>query len=194
MLNVNPKNIPYSLLALQSVWGNRLNFQIQFFIHSTISRLTEANQHFVQQFNKISPNPSLPTFTLTLIWKDVQATELICAPTTFIPICGEINALRYFARVGPTEFNYHSGAESVDILQTEALLDTCHQLISLKNPKDRQVLFHQLEAAVKNRVSLKNAIGEIALFSTLKQLRNADIDSIPELKHLFKQINTKYSC
>lgn len=190
VLNVNPKNIPYSLIALQTIWQNRLNLQVNCHTHSSIPNLPEPNQYFSRQLNKRTSNPNLPTLNVTLIWKDVPTTELICIPTSFIPISGEINALRYFIRIGPNEFGY-SDKSVQQTLETEQLLDTCHRLIQTKNGKERQALLRQIGTTVQKQKNL-NKISDIALSSAMKQLRISDKDITPDLSRWLKTANTTY--
>lgn len=176
---------------MQTIWLNRLNLQVKCHTHSSISNLPEPNQYFSQQLSKRQANPALPTLNVTLIWKDVSTTELICVPASFIPISGEINALRYFIRIGPNEFNGYSDGDVQQILVTEQLLDTCHRLIQTKNVKERQALLRQIGATIQNQKNL-NEISDIALSSAMKQLKISDKDITPDLSRWLKTANTTY--
>lgn len=190
VLNANPKKIPYSLIALQAIWQNRLNLQVRCHTHSSIANLPEPNQFFSQQLGRQTPNPTLPTLNVTLIWKDVPTTELICAPTSFIPISGEINALRYFIRVGPNEFGYSNGNVQ-QTLETEQLLDTCHRLIQTVNGKERQALLRQIGTTIQKQ-QCSTQISDIALSSAMKQLKVSDKDITPDLSRWLKKTTTTY--
>lgn len=71
MVNASPENIPYGLLALKKLWMNRLNLQVECFIHSTIPQLTEEALNFQNEITSFEPKlENLPRIKVTLIWKN----------------------------------------------------------------------------------------------------------------------------
>jgi len=194
VINAHPKNIPYSLVALQRVWRNRLHLIVNCYTHSTISSLPEANAHFAQQLSKhTTSNNSLPTLTVSLIWKDVPTTELLCAPATFIPIYGEVNVLRHFSRIGPNEYAYET--TSHDDVQINSILDLCHLLVSVTTARDRQSILWQLNGVLGNGKFFGGSvfnISDLAISSAIKQLSISAKDISPNLTKWLKSVSTLF--
>lgn len=169
VINANPNDIPYTLLALQELWQNRLNLIVKCYTHSTVANLPEATQRFAQQLERLPADATLPSLTVALIWKNVTITELQCAPTTFIPLYGEANIVRYFTRIGPNEFGYELTLpeRSVGI---DALLDACYQL-STTPAKQQREQYKKLSTKFNSLATGNDVtVVDIALFSIGKQL------------------------
>lgn len=70
VINVNPSNIPYSILAIKNIWRDRLNVNVEFFTHSTVPQLSDDVKNFMNRVKSIETLSSLPSLKLTIIWKD----------------------------------------------------------------------------------------------------------------------------
>ncbi|XP_031640616.1 probable aminoacyl tRNA synthase complex-interacting multifunctional protein 2 isoform X2 [Contarinia nasturtii] len=174
VVHVNPANVPYSLLGLQTLWTNRLNLVIECYTHSSIAELPVENQAFVKRVGSFKANATAPTLNLSLIWKDTPTTNLVCAPGTFIPISGEANILRYLLRIGPSEFGY-LGAGSIQAqMEIDALFDLIHELVLASAKKDhRSSILKRLSQRLNTQTAFggdSTNVSDYAVFSTLKQL------------------------
>lgn len=190
VVNVNPKNIPYSLATLQTLWRNRLNIVVQCYVHSTVAEVSSSAKEFANSIQQAKSNSALPTLNVSLIWKDVAVTELQCAPTTFIPIFGEVNILRYLSRVGPNEYGYeHSivGAAEID-----SILDVCHQLTTASVHKERQAILKKFNVKLGQTDYFNGrtlGIVDVAFHSAIQQLNITAKDLTPTLIKWQKRIN-----
>lgn len=194
VINANPKNIPYSLIALQNIWQNRLNLTINCYTHSTIGSLPEPNQFFANQLKKNSTIASLPTLNISLIWKETKITELICAPTSFVPIAGEVNVIRYLSRVGPKEFGY-GDTTILESLEIDSTLDLCHQLFVADNAKERLATLRKLSIKLGNQRYFGGnqfSVSDIAISSAFKQLPVSSKDITPNLNNWIKLATTTF--
>lgn len=195
VINVHPKNIPFSLLALQKIWQHRLSLVINCYTHSSVATLPDQNQHFAKQLTKLTPKPALPVLNVALIWKEIANTELICAPTSFIPIVGEVNVVRYLSRVGPKEFGYIDAdiSRSLDI---DSVLDLGHQLfVAGNNAKERLPVLRALSDRLGNRRFFGGdefAVSDIAISSAFKQLTVSSKDIAPNLSTWAKQASVLF--
>merc|ERR1712080_624157 len=106
---------------------------------------------------------------LTLIWTEVgRDCELVVSPITQSVIRGEVNVLRYLARLFPSILPYESG----DCTVQDQLLDSVHCL-AWAQPKDKQPLLRQFAATLTKTPYLAgSSIGasDLCLFSVIKQL------------------------
>lgn len=161
VVNACPENIPYGLLALKKLWINRLNLQVECFTHSTVPKLSEEALHFQKVITGLEPKvENLPRIKVTLIWKNVGTyTEMITSPTAYVPICGEVNILRFLSRCGPNEFNYE---RQDDLTEADSILDTCYLLINKQNVKDKKQILKTLNSKL-GKVSCFGAAGQISL-------------------------------
>lgn len=195
VVNVHPKNIPFSLLALQTIWQRRLNLIVKCYTHSSVAALPDQNQYFAKQLTKLTPNPGLPLITLSLVWKEIASTELICAPTSFIPIVGEVNVLRYLSRVGPKEFGYVD-ADLIQSLEIDSTLDLCHQLFTAgNNAKERLTVLRALSNKLDKHPFFGGdefAISDIAVSSAFKQLTVSSKDIAPNLNNWVKRASNLF--
>jgi len=174
VIHANPVNTPFSLLGLQTLWTNRLNFVIECYTHSSIKELSSETQAFVKRLGEFKPNPQVPTLKLSLIWKETSSTDLVCAPGTFIPISGEANILRYLIRIGPSEFGY-IGAGSIQAnLEIDALFDIIYELIVASGKDHRSSILKRLSQRLNTQTAFGGSstnVSDLAVFSTLKQLK-----------------------
>ncbi|XP_040154316.1 probable aminoacyl tRNA synthase complex-interacting multifunctional protein 2 isoform X1 [Anopheles arabiensis] len=173
VVNASPEYVPYSLLALKNLWKDRLNLQVECFTHSTVPKLSEealAFQNAVTASGTAAAN--LPRIKVTLIWKNVGAyTEMITSPTSYVPICGEVNILRYLSRCGPSEFNYEQ-QDNVD--EVDSILDACYLLLNKQNVKQRQQILRTLGAKLGKAAGFGGAdlsLCDIAFTSAVKQVQ-----------------------
>lgn len=195
VINMHPKNIPFSLLALQKIWQHRLNLIVKCYTHSTVAALPDQNQHFAKQLTKLTPKPELPVLNVSLIWKEIANTELICAPTSFVPIVGEVNVLRYLSRVGPKEFGYVD-ADLIRSLEIDSALDLCHQLfVAGNNAKERLTMLRALSTKLGESSFFGGdefAISDIAVSSAFKQLTVSSKDIAPNLNNWVKKASSLF--
>jgi len=195
VVNANPKNIPYSLATLQTLWSNRLNIVVQCYVHSTIAEISASAKEFATSIQQTKSNSTLPTLNVSLIWKDVTVTELQCAPTTFIPIFGEVNILRYLSRVGPNEYGYENSI--VQAAEIDGILDACHQLITVSAQKERLAILKKLHVKLGQSEYFNGAllgVVDVALHSAVKQLNLSAKDLTPPLVNWQGRINDVLLC
>lgn len=197
VVNVHPKNIPFSLLALQKIWQHRLALVVKCYTHSSVAALPDQNQHFAKQLTKLAAasTPALPVLNVSLIWKEIANTELVCAPTSFIPIVGEVNVLRYLSRVGPKEFGY-GDADLMQSLEIDSALDLCHQLfVAGNNAKERLTVLRALSNKLGERRFFGGdefAVVDIAVSSAFKQLTVSSKDIAPNLNTWVKKASNLF--
>lgn len=192
VVNASPGNIPYGLLALKKLWIDRLNLQVECFTHSTISQLTEEALNFQNAITSDEPKlENLPRIKVTLIWKNVGTyTEMIISPTAYVPICGEVNILRFLSRCGPSEFNYE---RNDDVVEVDSILDTCYLLINKQNLKDKKQVLKLLSSKLGKTPSFGGdelSLCDIAATSAIKQLQkslNKDIN--PNMTKLIGRVS-----
>lgn len=176
VVNASPENIPYGLLALKKLWINRLNLQVECFTHSTIPQLTEEALNFQNAITSFEPKlENLPRIKVTLIWKNVGTyTEMITSPTAYVPICGEVNILRFLSRCGPSEFNYERNND--DVVEVDSILDTCYLLINKQNLKDKKQVLKTLSSKLGKTPCFGGeelSLCDIAATSAIKQLQKS---------------------
>lgn len=143
IINANPSNIPYSLLALKKLWTHRLSVTLQFYTHSTVSGLTQPAINF-QNLCTAHQSTSSANLNITLIWKNIDNIEMINGSSS--PVIGESNILRYLARIGPNEFNYESNGSNYNEIDSQ--LDLSELLISASTAKERQTIFKTLNTTL----------------------------------------------
>lgn len=172
VIHANPTKVPFSLLGLQTLWANRLNFVIDSYTHSSVKEPSPETQQFVKRVSAFKPNPAVPTLRLSLIWKETSSTDLVCAPGTFIPISGEANVLRYLIRVGPSEFGYGGSIQAN--LEIDALFDIINELLLATGKDYRSSILKRLSQRLNTQTAFGGSatnISDLAVFSTLKQLK-----------------------
>lgn len=183
VIHVSPANIPYSLLGLQSLWANRLNLCIECYTHSSIVQLPVQNRAFVERAHSFKSNSNVPTLKVSIIWKIISSTQLVCAPGTFIPICGEPNIIRYLIRIGPSEFGYGDELSIQSNLEIDVVFDLIHELLSSSSSaKDQRA---SILKRISQRLGTKSTFGtqstnvsDIAVLSAFKQL-NVNANELP---------------
>lgn len=171
VINVHPKNVPYSLLALKNQWQSRLKIRSQVFTHSSIheSEVTAAAKEFVEKLMQ-DDGRQYATLNVTIIWKNIATTEMISTPSQ-LSVYGEINIIRYLNRVGPNEFYYEHDNHEANL--HDQVLDISYQLSKKQDEKDRQKFVKQLGQRLGNSQFYNNSsslsISDIAVSSILKK-------------------------
>lgn len=95
---------------------------------------------------------------------------MITSPTAYVPICGEVNILRFLSRCGPIEFNYEQHA---DVTEADSILDTCYLLINKSNPKEKKQVLKTLSSKLGKTPSFGGdeiSLCDIAATSAIKQV------------------------
>ncbi|XP_055529356.1 probable aminoacyl tRNA synthase complex-interacting multifunctional protein 2 isoform X2 [Wyeomyia smithii] len=192
VVNASPEYIPYGLLALKKLWINRLNLHVGCFTHSTISKLSEEAISFQNNITSLKPlDDKLPSINVTLIWKNVGTyTEMITSPTAYVPICGEVNILRFLSRCGPSEFNYE---RYEDVNEVDSILDACYLLINKQNVKDKKLVLKTFNSKLGKTPSFGGAditLCDIAATSAIKQVQKALAKDInPNITKLMTRVS-----
>lgn len=174
VINVHPTNVPYSVLAIKNLWKGRLNLQVNVFTHSTVkeSDFPKAAKDFASKVSTEVAQNNLPTLKVTIIWKDVETTQMLTSPVS-IPIYSEANIIRFLNRVGPSEFWYESDNQFANL--NDIVLDICYQLSKKHSSKER-LYFVQL---------LSQRLGKSQFYNDSTNLSAADISVASILKKLF---------
>ncbi|XP_035785173.1 probable aminoacyl tRNA synthase complex-interacting multifunctional protein 2 isoform X2 [Anopheles albimanus] len=194
VINASPEHVPYSLLALKNLWKDRLNLQVECFTHSTVPKLSDEAVNFQTAISSTNdPIASkLPIIKVTLIWKNVGTyTEMITSPTSYVPICGEVNILRYLSRCGPNEFNYEL---LENVVEVDSILDACYLLINKQNIKQRQQILRTLGAKLGKTIGFGGediSMCDIAFTSAVKQVhRTISKDINPNMAKCIARVTT----
>jgi len=112
---------------------------------------------------------SLADVRVTLIWAEVSGEcELMVSPLTQSVIKGEVNILRYFARVFDDEFVYEN---SSDLASIDCMLDTIASL-PYAAPKNRPPMLRSVTSGLSKSAHVNGddiTLADLALFSYLKQ-------------------------
>lgn len=172
VINVHPTKAPFSILALKNQWKGRLNLQAEIFTHSSVkeSDFTKIAKDFVDKVSAPVEQNNLPTLKVTIIWKDVETTQMITSPV-ILPVYGEVNIIRYLNRVGPSEFWYEADNHFANV--TDTVLDVCYQLSKKSSVKERQQCVVQLSQRLGRgeffNESSSLSVADIAVSSTLKK-------------------------
>ncbi|XP_049541440.1 probable aminoacyl tRNA synthase complex-interacting multifunctional protein 2 isoform X1 [Anopheles darlingi] len=194
VINASPEHVPYSLLALKNLWKDRLNLQVECFTHSTVPKLSDEAVNFQKAISSTSEAiaSQLPVIKVTLIWKNVGTyTEMITSPTSYVPICGEVNILRYLSRCGPSEYNYEL---LQNVVEVDSILDACYLLINKQNIKQRQQILRTLGAKLGKTIGFGGedvSMCDIAFTSAVKQVqRTVGKDINPNMAKCIARVAT----
>jgi len=129
---------------------------------------------------------------LTLIWTEVGPDcELMVSPLTQSVIKGEVNMLRYLARLFPSILPYESTGPRVELV--DSLLDSVTSLCWVV-PKSRQPLLRSMSANLSKGGYLAGStltIADLALYSIIQNLKLVK-ELQPELATWFKTIGSKF--
>jgi len=127
---------------------------------------------------------SKASLRLTVIWCEEGSgdCQLLVSPLTQLPIRGEVNLLRYIARLYPNVLSY----EGPSCTTQDEFLDNVHRLY-WGGARSRAATFHQLTSnlsATKNLAGVKPGASDLALFSAVVNLKlQGDLSS--EAKNWF---------
>lgn len=182
VINVHPTNIPYSLLALKNMWNGRLNVNVSVFSHSSVkeSEITNTAKEFADKISAGVAQSGLPTLNVTIIWKDVETTQMVASATS-TSVYGEVNIIRYLNRVGPSEFLYEVDNHFANLSDT--VLDVAYQLSKKHSNKERlyfiQLLSQRLGKSQFYNDSPTLSVADIAVASILKKLFASNVKELP---------------
>lgn len=193
VINVHPRNVPYSLLALKNQWQGRLRLQAEVYTHSSIpeSEVTAAAKDFAQKITETDGRQYV-TLKVTIIWKDIATTEMISSPGKLIPVYGEINIIRFLNRIGPNEFYYEIDNHVANL--HDQVLDICYQLSKKQTKKDQQQFVKQLSQKLGNNQFYNGSdslsISDVAVSSILKKIFAENLKELPaNLQSWLQQIS-----
>lgn len=161
--------IPYSLLAIQKLWANRLNLVVEFFTHSSILELTLEHNSFASALASFKANPNVPTLKVSLIWKEISNLVLVGLPGTFIPITGEANILRYLMRIGPNEFGYSDVRTNLEV---DSVFDLLYELSLTASKDHRASILKRISQRLAKKSTFANKtpnVCDIGVASIIKQ-------------------------
>jgi len=158
-----------------------LNLQVDVFTHSSIqeSSFSDVARNFAAKISTPAENASLPTLKLTVIWKDVETTQMVTSPSKLIPVYGEVNIIRFLNRIGPNELCYENDNSFAN--NSDAILDICYMLSKKHSAKERQQHVQLLSQRLGKSQFFSNAsslaIADIAVSSILKKV--FDVKELP---------------
>ncbi|KAI4461155.1 aminoacyl trna synthase complex-interacting multifunctional protein [Holotrichia oblita] len=174
VINVSPLHPPYFLEVLQKIWNERIYLNIESYLHSSVSELPNEAKVLIDKLQlSLHKYGDLPQLTVRIIWKDVGPhPELVVSK---VPILGEVNILRYFAR-STSSMNY----ETSNPFELDSILDTCYTLIQSKTKTDRSAAMHIINKKLGKSQWLcdrsEYTIADIAAYSSLKQIPQNEIN------------------
>lgn len=71
VVNANPQNIPYVLLALKNLWRDLLTLDVESYLHSSMVEYPEAAKSFSSELASVNNVvKSVPVLKLKIIWKN----------------------------------------------------------------------------------------------------------------------------
>ena len=139
-------------------------------------------------------------YGITIIWKSTgKDPVLVVNPTT--PIVGEVNIIRYLARIIESMSNRFSGVRHAikydsltpaKVSQLDEQLDFIHQLIHNECPQQRKASIQRLLNRQKDILSESSSIADIALLSACigEERRNANFFSKDDKQFVINIRNT----
>jgi aminoacyl tRNA synthase complex-interacting multifunctional protein 2 len=184
VINANPDNIPYGILALKNLWKDRLQIVADTYVHSTIANFPENAVKFSEMLSKRDNASKLPALKTTIIWKDTDVTSMVSSASKYVPIYGEINIMRYLNRVGPKEFNYDKSSNAFQATVDDSVLDMCYVLSQKETThKERQFYLQQLNQRLGKQKFFNGndelSFVDMAVSSVLKQLSTKNPKDLP---------------
>lgn len=169
VIHVPPTKIPYSLLAIQKLWANRLNLVVEFFTHSTVLALTLEHNKFASALTSFQSNANVPTFYVSIIWKETSNLALVGLSGTFIPITGEVNILRYLMRIGPNELGYNDVKTNLEV---DSVFDLLYELSLTASKDHRASILKRISQRLAKKTSFAEGtpnVCDIGVLSIIKQ-------------------------
>jgi len=169
IINASLTHPPYSLQLIQKLWLNYVHLSVKSHLHSTVTGLNEKAVALTEALDSFAPKTQVPKVSVRLIWKDVGAnTELIVSPT---PIQGEINILRFLARLSTSHLNYENGPNPHEI---DSLLENSYAIIRAKTKTERASLLQNINKSLGKHQWLAGrgqmSIADLAAYSAIKQV------------------------
>ncbi|RZF35526.1 hypothetical protein LSTR_LSTR010217 [Laodelphax striatellus] len=176
VINANPNHPPYSLLAINTLWGNKLKMRVTTHFHSTISTIDKVDELFqvLQDNNNNGCNSS--SLNITLVWKETGPDcELIISPLHHTAIRGEVNLLRYLERhLSPVD-----SQDAIAATRLDSLLDRCHCLRHATTAKEKKSIVKALNAALGKGAWIggtkEMGVADVALWSVLRCDRELEL-------------------
>lgn len=164
IINVNPKMLPYSVLALKRAWTDT-DIRIQTYIHSSIDEQVPSIDD-----QSVTRSPKTNVINLQFIWKDVADLEFVSGLRGY-SVTGEMNFLRHLSRL-VSSHNYENSACSENINRIDWILDVCHSIRYQSTLERKQELISLLVDKLNINSSDKKEpdIADIAVWSTIKQV------------------------
>ncbi|XP_043470842.1 aminoacyl tRNA synthase complex-interacting multifunctional protein 2 isoform X2 [Leptopilina heterotoma] len=187
ILSANPKNPPFSILALTKIWKDSI-FQIQSHTHSSINESVPEFSLNDNKENKTQKN----CINLRLIWKDVPDVRLNCGLTK-CPIDGEVNFLRYLCRVVKSHSYENSNSSIEEITRIDSILDFCHSSMFETTRQVEKAILRLNEHLTKGPWLLNKSepsVIDMAVWSLIKRL-NLKLQS-PSLAKWFQECEKKF--
>ncbi|XP_039292671.1 aminoacyl tRNA synthase complex-interacting multifunctional protein 2 [Nilaparvata lugens] len=167
VINANPKHPPYSLLAINKLWGDKLKVRVNSHVHSTIATFPKVNELFQVLHDNNNNGCSQSSLNITLVWKETSGPdlELITSPLHHTAIRGEVNLLRYLHR------HLQSHDDTVAATRLDSLLDRCHGLRHASTAKEKKAGVKAANAALGKGQWLgggEMGVADVALWSVVK--------------------------
>jgi len=182
VVRCSPTHPVFSIPAVHKLLcGAGLSVHTSCHTHSSVTSLPKQCQAFLPE-SQVSR--SAAQVRITLIWKDIgRDCELMVSPLTQTLIKGEVNVLRYFARLFPSILPYENIEEVTNV---NSMLDTVSSILWAL-PKERQPLMRTLVNSLGKSSFLAGqslSVVDLALYSLVKQL-SLEKDLQPELSKWF---------
>ncbi|XP_015116669.1 probable aminoacyl tRNA synthase complex-interacting multifunctional protein 2 isoform X2 [Diachasma alloeum] len=169
VLNVNPESPSYSVLALRKVWSD-VDFRIEPFQHSSV-------KGSIPQGFERSRGCEESVVNISFIWKKVNNTELVLSGLHGYCILGEVNFLRYLARL----LDNYDSLPPDETTKIDRILDLSHQLVCNENLKEKLAIIVLLEKKIGDDKWFSGhktpGITDVAVWSALKQISPKSLPS-----------------
>jgi len=187
VIRCSPSKPAFSLPGIVTMLSNHMTVFTSVHCHSCVPNLPGHLNNFL-------PTPAGErgdaNVKVTLIWKEVgKDCELMVSPISQSVIKGEVNIIRYFARLFPSVFTYENDRTAAAV---DNLLDSVTSLLWAQ-PKDRQPILRPLAINLGKSSFLCGesfGIADLALFSALKQI-GLERDLQPEFRKWFTLVSAK---
>jgi len=187
VIRCSPSKPAFSLPGIVSMLSNHMTVFTSVHSHSCVPNLPGHLNNFLPACHVERGEANVK---VTLIWKEVGSDcELMVSPISQSVIKGEVNIIRYFARLFPSVFIYENDRTTT---AEDNLLDSVTSLLWAQ-PKDRQPILRPLAVNLGKSPFLCGesfGIADLALFSALKQL-GLERDLQPEFRKWFTLVSAK---
>ncbi|XP_043274057.1 probable aminoacyl tRNA synthase complex-interacting multifunctional protein 2 isoform X2 [Venturia canescens] len=163
IIKANPEKPCWTILGLHKIWLG-VNFNIKSYRHSD-------TRGTIPEFTVRGKRAFHDTVNVTLIWKNVEDTEIILPGVHSYPLVGESNLLRYLERQLST-VNSEKLANKKEFSRTDNLLDLSYRL-NYDSPKEMQSTLSELSEKLGNRnwfsTGERPGTVDVALWSAVKR-------------------------